>query len=56
MSSIVSALDKHLQPKQFGENDHVEYGWSEEPDQLVTEPVEEFDPQHGSRQGRLSYP
>ena len=37
MSSIVSALDKHLQPKQFGENDHVEYGWSEEPDQLVTQ-------------------
>ena len=37
MSSIVSALDKHFQPKQFGENNHVEYGWSEEPDQLVTQ-------------------
>jgi Mg-chelatase subunit ChlD len=27
MSAIISALDNHT-PKQFGENGHVEYGWS----------------------------
>ena len=31
--------------------------WDEqEPDQLMTDPVEEFDPQHGSLQGKLSLP
>ena len=37
MSSIISALDKTLQPKQIGEKGHVEYGWSIEPDQLITQ-------------------
>ena len=37
MSSIVSAFDKHLQPKQLGEKGHVEFTWSVEPDQLITQ-------------------
>ena len=37
MSSIISAFDKTLQPKQIGEKGHVEYGWSMEPDQLITQ-------------------
>jgi len=37
MSSIVSAFDKHFQPKQIGEKGHVEYSWSVEPDQLITQ-------------------
>ena len=37
MSSIVSAFDKHLQPKQLCEKGHVEFSWSVEPDQLITQ-------------------
>ena len=37
MSSIVSAMDKHIHNKQFGENGHAEYAWSEEPAELVVQ-------------------
>ena len=37
MSSIVSAMDKHIHNKQFGENGHAEYAWSEESAELVVQ-------------------
>ena len=36
MSSLVSALDKHT-PKQIGENNHVEYTWSNDIDEKLTQ-------------------
>ena len=36
MSSLVSAMDKHT-PKQIGENVHVEYAWSHDLDEKITQ-------------------
>ena len=37
MASFISALDKHMQPKQFGEKGHVEFSWTEDKDQLIVQ-------------------
>ena len=37
MSSIVSALDNNMKMKQIGENGHIEYGWSCETKELITQ-------------------
>ena len=37
MSSIVSAMDKHIHNKKFGENGHAEYAWSKDPAELVVQ-------------------
>ena len=36
MSSLVSALDKHT-PKQIGENNHVEYTWSNDINEKIVQ-------------------